>query len=89
MLAGLDGITVADRGVEQCGIVTCCADQCPAEALQVQLAARHINTTTVPFSANPVSAEQRRTPTLLRASLHYYNTDDELERFVAELADLL
>ena len=88
-LACINGITVADQGVEQCGIVTFFTSQTPADQLQQQLALRNINTSTVPFSANPVSSERRRHPALLRASLHYYNTTQEIERFVAELRQLL
>ena len=88
-LAVIDGITVADQGVKQCGIVTFSSAQKPADQLQQQLALRQINTTTVPFSANPISSERRRNPALLRASLHYYNTSEEIERFVAELKKLL
>jgi len=88
-LAGLDGVTLADQGVEQCAIVTFYTAQLPANQLQQQLALRQINTSTVPFSANPVSSEKLHHPALLRASLHYYNTVEEIEHFVAELKQLL
>ena len=71
------------------GIVTFFAEQIPSGELQRQLARRRINTSTVPFSANPVMLPQPRQPELLRASLHYYNTGEEIERFVAELRQLL
>ena len=88
-LAGIDGVTLADQGSEQCAIVTFSAAQMPVGQLQQQLARRQINTSTVPFSANPVSSEMLHHPPLLRASLHYYNTLAEVERFVAELKQLL
>ena len=88
-LAGIDGVTLADQGSEQCAIVTFSAAQMPAGQLQQQLARRQINTSAVPFSANPVSVEMLQQPPLLRASLHYYNTLAEVERFVAELKQLL
>lgn len=88
-LSCIDGITVADKGPELCGIVTFYAAQLPADQLQHQLALRHINTSTVPFSANPISSEKSRHPVLLRASLHYYNTIEEIERFAVELKQLL
>ncbi|BCR03861.1 hypothetical protein DESUT3_09300 [Desulfuromonas versatilis] len=88
-LAALDGLTVADRGLRQCGIVTFHAAQAPAERLQRQLAARRINLSCVPSSANPVSSRRHPHPPLLRASLHYYNTLEEIERFTAELRSLL
>lgn len=88
-LTALEGVTVADRGPELCGIVTFCCDQLPAEQLQQRLAARGINTSCVPFSANPLSSEQHPSPHLVRASLHYYNTDTEIERFCATLRSML
>ena len=88
-LASFDGVTVADQGNEKCAIVTFSSSQLPADQLQQQLALRQINTSTVPFSANPVSSEKRHHPALLRSSLHYYNTVEEIERFVAELKQLL
>jgi len=88
-LADIDGVNVADPGRQKCGIVTFSAAQIPAEQLQQQLAARQINSSVVPFSANPVSSAQRCLPPLLRASLHYYNTSAEIERFVAVLRQLL
>jgi len=88
-LAGLDGVTIADLGLEQCAIVTFSCAQMPADQLQQQLALRQINTSSVPFAANPVSTEKLHQPTLLRASLHYYNTVEEIEHFVAELKQLL
>ena len=88
-LSGLDGVSVADPGIIRCGIVTFHAAQLSAEQLHRQLAARHINCSVVPFSANPVSTEQRQLPPLVRASLHYYNTDEEIDLFIAALRQLL
>ena len=88
-LANIDRLTLADLGVEQCAIVTFSCAQMPADQLQQALALRQINTSSVPFSANPVSSEKLHQPALLRASLHYYNTVEEIEHFVAELKQLL
>ena len=84
-LADVKGVTVADRGIEQSGIVTLFAEQVPADSLQHQLMSRGINTSLVPFSANPVSAAKRNLPALLRASLHYYISHQEIDRFFIEL----
>jgi selenocysteine lyase/cysteine desulfurase len=82
-------VTIADQGGELCAIVTFSCAQRPANQLQQQLALRQINTSSVPFSANPVSSEKFPHPVLLRASPHYYNTVEEIEHFVAELKKLL
>jgi selenocysteine lyase/cysteine desulfurase len=83
------GVTVADQGVEKCGIVTFAAEQLASDQLQRQLARKQINTSTVPFSANPVSSQRRPHPPLLRASLHYYNTLDEIDQFLTTLQQIL
>jgi len=88
-LADANGVTVADRGIEQSGIVTLFAEQVPAESLQKQLMSRGINTSLVPFSANPVSAAKRNLPALLRASLHYYNSHQEIDKFITELEQVI
>lgn len=81
-LAAIDGVTIADRGLRQSGIVTFHSRRVGAEELQRQLAARRINSSCVPFSANPIQSERRPHPPLLRASLHYYNTLQEIEEFI-------
>lgn len=88
-LADIDGVTLADQGVEQCAIVTFSSAQLPACQLHQQLARRQINTSCVPFDANPVSSGLRQHQPLLRASLHYYNTLEEVDRFVDELKEIL
>ena len=84
-LACIEGVTVADRGIGQSGIVTFYTAQVTADQLQKNFLERGINTTTVPYSANPLLTDTYDYPVLLRASLHYYNTSQEIERFVAEL----
>ncbi len=88
-LAALDGIAVADRGRELCGIVTFSARQRPAETLARELADRGIHLAVVPPTANPVSSRLHPHPTLLRASPHYYNSEGEVERVLAVLRTLL
>jgi len=88
-LTCIEGVTVADKGIEQSGIVTFYTDQVAADQLQEQLLERGINTTTVPYSANPIITDTYDYPVLLRTSLHYYNTSQEIERFMVELQGIL
>ncbi len=85
----IPGVSLADLGLKRCGIVTFYTDQLAAGELQKKLAEKRINVSRVPFSANPVQAEQRQLPELVRASLHYYNSDEELEYFLDILGSLL
>lgn len=88
-LAEIDGITVTDLGDKQSGIVTFAAERLSATELQAQLARQRINLSVVPYSANPlmIAADQRLER--LRASVHYYNNDAEVERFIEVLMRLL
>ena len=84
-LAAVGGIKVADRGPRLSGIVTFSNDRLPAAALQKKLAEKRINVSLVPFSANPWMFEPGPLPELVRASLHYYNTLEELDYFLEVL----
>ena len=88
-LAETGGIRVGDQGDEKSGIVTFFSDRNPSAELHRKLRGHNINTSTVPFSANPVIAAQRQLPEMVRASLHYYNTFEEVDRFVDNLQKLL
>jgi len=88
-LAALDGVTVRDRGQERCGIVTFTAEGLPPDAIKAALAARRINLTVSRRSSTRLDMEARELEEVVRASLHYYNSDVEVERFTAALRELL
>ena len=88
-LARLPGVTVHDRGAVQGGITTFTADQLDASTIQRRLRAQGINTSVSPPSSTRLDAAERNLPDLVRASVHYYNTDDEIDRFCAAVHDVL
>lgn len=81
-LSAIDHIRVEDAGQEKCGLVTFRSNRHNAEAIKAQLAAKRINVSISDGSGTLVFFEQRGIYQLLRASLHYYNTEDEIDRFV-------
>jgi selenocysteine lyase/cysteine desulfurase len=83
-LAGA-GLTVWDEGVERCGIVTVTHPRLHAEELRRRLAEHHVNATTTPAASSWWDVERRHLPTLLRLSVHYTTTVDELDRAVEVL----
>jgi len=90
--AGLDdipGITVRDLGRRRCGIVSFTADGRDAVAVRDALAARGINVSVSPEWYTRYDMEGRGLDSVVRASVHYYNTDDEVDRFCAAVRDLL
>jgi len=81
-LGDVEGVTVRDLGAVRCGIVTFTVDGIGAEQLKRRLARERINVTVSPPSSTLLDARERQLPELVRASVHYYNTDEELERLV-------
>jgi selenocysteine lyase/cysteine desulfurase len=81
-LAELAGITVRDLGGTRCGIVTFDAAGVSARELKAALARDGINVSVSPTESTLLDSRERGLPELIRASVHYYNTEDELDRFV-------
>lgn len=87
-LSTLAGVIVHDRGVMQCGIVTFTVDGREPEELQRALAAqpdKRINVSIAVRNHTLLDMRARDLQTMVRASLHYYNTDEEIEQFCAAL----
>jgi selenocysteine lyase/cysteine desulfurase len=89
LLAEIDGVTITDEGLEQCGIVTFTARQLQPEAIKAALTEQRINVSTSKGSGSLVSFQQRGLTEVVRASLHYYNTDGEIDYFVDTLRKIL
>jgi cysteine desulfurase/selenocysteine lyase len=85
-LAALPGVTVRDQGAERCGIVTFTVEGVAAEAIKEQLSAKRINVEVSSRDSTRLDMEARRLTDLVRASVHYYNTEEEVDRFCSALA---
>jgi cysteine desulfurase/selenocysteine lyase len=82
-LADIRGVTVRDLGQVRCGIVTfTCDGHSPGEVMQ-RLKAKGIAVRTIELSSARIDMEQRGLDELVRASVHYYNTEAEIERLCA------
>ena len=88
LLADVPGLVLRDLGREQCGIVTFTIDGADPFSLAGALRARSVNigVSTIDFARTDFEA--RGLDAVARASVHYYNTDDELARLVTELHTL-
>jgi selenocysteine lyase/cysteine desulfurase len=79
------GLDVYDGGIERCGIVTVASDAIPSDVLRTRLAEHRINATTTPPDSSRWDVERRSLPELLRLSVHYTTTDEELTAAVEVL----
>jgi cysteine desulfurase/selenocysteine lyase len=84
-LHDLSGVSVHDRGRRRCGIVTFTVDGVPAHDVQQQLAERGVNVSVSLVDNARLDLPQRGLPDLVRASVHYYNTEDDLGRLLDAL----
>lgn len=82
-LESLRGVHVHDQGLRRCGIVTFTVDGFDATAVQQHLTAEGINTSVSSVDYARFDLAERGLPDVVRASAHYYNTDDEVDRFIA------
>ena len=79
-LAGIDGITVHDFGAQQCGIVTFSVINMDSTIVKNKLAGYNINVTVGKAKSTLIYMNKNHLASIVRASVHYYNTEDEINR---------
>lgn len=85
-LAEIPGVRVRDLGVVRSGAVTFTLDGHDPAAICAALAERGIRALPTRRSSTLLDMQARGIDAMVRASVHYYNTDDEIERCCAALA---
>jgi cysteine desulfurase / selenocysteine lyase len=85
----IDLVTVRDIGAVQGGIVTFTVDDRDMPTIQQTLRQQGINTTVSRTPSTRLDMEERGLTQLIRASVHYYNTEEEIDRFCTALTDLI
>jgi cysteine desulfurase / selenocysteine lyase len=85
-LSAIDGITVHDRGDQLCGIVTFSVEAMDSALVKKELAARNINISIGQAHSTLYYMSRYHLDKILRASVHYYNTEEEIGFFYAALA---
>ena len=88
-LQTLPGITLRDIGAKKCGIVTFQVRDKTAEQIRQGLAQHSINVSVSSRSGTRLDMEARGLEEVVRASVHYYNTEQEIEHFCAAITGLL
>lgn len=88
-LSPIPGVIVHDRGVTQCGIVTFTLEGKDPAAIKEILARQRINVTVSERSSTLLDMEERGLTSLVRASVHYYNSEEEVEHFCQAIEMLI
>jgi len=78
-------VVVQDQGRKKCGLVTFTAGDIPATEIQKRLAVKDINVSVSKLTYSRLDMEARNLKELVRASVHYYNTEQEIEQFCDDL----
>ena len=87
-LGQLPGVTTHDLGTHRCAIVTAKIAGLSADDVAAALRRATINVSTTVAGPNPLDTEERGIHPLVRFSPHYYNTEAEIDRAVAAVAEL-
>jgi len=89
-LATIPGVTMRDLpgsgSQPRCGIVTFTHEAHAAGMIVERMREQRINVRVTPIGSTRIDMEQRGLTAMVRASVHYYNTEDEIARFVESVA---
>ncbi|MGW6426406.1 aminotransferase class V-fold PLP-dependent enzyme [Nocardia sp. NPDC055053] len=88
-LPELSGVTVRDLGTDHSGIVSFTADNHNPVHLRDRLADHAVTVTVSHASSTLLDMTARTLPAVVRASPHYFVSTEDLDRFVAALADII
>jgi selenocysteine lyase/cysteine desulfurase len=77
-LENMDGITVHDKGDRQCGIVTFSVDGIDSATVKAGLAIQRINVSVGGAKSTLIYMNKYHLDSVVRASVHYYNTEEEI-----------
>ncbi len=87
-LKDLPAVRLHDIGETKCGIVTFSVKGHSAEAVKDYLFDHNINVSVSTRNSTLLDMEKRNLDELVRASVHYYNTEEEIGKFVDTLKGL-
>lgn len=88
-LAEFPEIRLQDLGQRKCGIVTFDVKQLPAQDICSQLRKQNINVSVSLAEYARIDMEERGLSSLVRASVHYFNTEEEIEKFCLAMKEIL
>jgi len=88
-LAAIDAVTVWDIGVQKCAIISFSVADIAAQDIADKLQHYHINVSVSRPTSTLIDAQVRRLPDLVRASLHYYNSQQHTDALLSALREII
>lgn len=88
-LSPIPGVIVHDRGINQCGIVTFTVEGKDPFEIKQLLARQQIHVTVAQRNSTLLDLSERDLNTMVRASVHYYNSEAEIEQFCQRIEMLI
>ena len=87
-LSDIKGVQVRDLGQTKCGIVTFTKEGRDPQFIEERLREKGINVSVALMTSARLDLEARNLSSLVRASVHYFNTEDEISRFVQAMKNI-
>ena len=87
-LSRIPAVTVRDIGEVQGGIVTFTVDGVAPAAVQAHLAQNKVNVTTSDVTSTRLDMEDRGLTAVVRSSVHYYNSHEEIAKVCSLVSDI-
>lgn len=87
-LAASPRVTVRDEGLVRCGLVTFTLDGISPQAVKAFLSTRNINVHVSGKGSTLLDMTKRGLASVVRASVHYYNTEEEIGLLVGALREM-
>ena len=84
-LKQIPGISIHDSGDQQCGIVTFSIEGHKSADIKTHLSQHHINVSVGLAQSTVLYMQKHELDTVVRASVHYYNTIEEISQFLGVL----
>lgn len=88
-LVKIPSIRVLDRGTHLCGIVTFIPQGREASDFKAKIDAQQINTSIANKSSAQIDFSEKNVDWAMRVSPHYYNTKEELDRFIEVVREVV
>ncbi|MDG1708159.1 MAG: aminotransferase class V-fold PLP-dependent enzyme [Emcibacteraceae bacterium] len=88
-LSEINGVHIHAISDQQCAITTFYIDNLEATDVVAKLREKGINTSLSEPSSTLLDATKNKLPNLIRASIHYYNDEDEIDLFIDKLKEIV